>query len=535
MERRLAAILAADVAGYSRLMTVNEADTLEQLQQHRDELIDPKVAQHHGRVVNIVGDGLLLEFASVVDAVTFAVDMQVAMRKRNLDVPLDRRMEFRIGVNVGDVIVKGDDVHGDGVNVAARLESLADAGGVCVSRSARDQVRDKLELSIDDRGEIEVKNIARPVHVFQVVLDDKASKLTTPIPIRPLAGETNSTRPSWISACAAVGALAIIGGAVSWQLLRPDVQPADKTQMAMKLPTKPSIVVLPFDNLSGDKDQGYFADGITDDLLTGLSRVSGLFVISRNTSFTYKGRPVKIRQVAEELGVRYLLEGSVRRAGSTIRINAQLIDALTSYHVWADKYDGELTDVFKLQDRVVGRILTAMASNLASTADRNLADNGTSSAQAYEANLQGKEHFFANDPVNISKAIGFLKNAIDLVAEYFAAHAALAAAYWRVFNNSWSRKVGLQTTDTVELAKQHLAIALKEPTAEAYRIAASMNLFFGKHQAALDQIDKAILIDPNYAENHRTKAEILIYSDAAQEAEKSARLAMRLNPKYSAI
>jgi TolB-like protein/class 3 adenylate cyclase len=309
VERRLAAILAADVAGYSRLMGADEEGTLAALKALRRELIDPKVKEHRGRIVKTTGDGLLVEFASVIDAVRCAVEIQRDMADRNADVPPERRIEFRVGINIGDIIIDEGDIYGDGVNVAARLEALAEPGAICVSRMVRDQVRDKLDFAFDDRGEQQVKNIARPVRVFLV---------------RPGAAGPASPGPT-------------LGKA-----------PA---------PEKPSIAVLPFQNMSGDPEQEYFADGVVEDIITALSRNRAFFVISRNTTFTYKGPAVDVAKVARELGVRYALEGSVRRGGNRVRITAQLIDATTGHHLWADRYDRELADVFAVQDEIARTII----------------------------------------------------------------------------------------------------------------------------------------------------------------------------------
>jgi adenylate cyclase len=299
--RRLAAILAADVAGYSRLMGVDEEGTLERLKALRHELLDPKIAEHHGRIVKTTGDGLLVEFASVVDAVRCAVAVQQAMPERNAGVALDSRIELRIGINLGDVIADGDDLYGDGVNIAARIEALADAGGVFVSNTVYDQVRDRLPFVFEDLGEQQVKNITRPVRVYRVRDSTAAERPSTP---------------------------------------------------TLQLPDKPSIAVLPFANMSGDPEQEYFADGMVEEIITALSRIRWLFVIARNSSFTYKGQSIDVKQVGRELGVRYVLEGSVRKAGDRVRITGQLIDTATGAHLWADRFDGSLEDVFDLQDKV---------------------------------------------------------------------------------------------------------------------------------------------------------------------------------------
>src|SRR5208282_4104813 len=304
VERRLAAILAADVVGYSRLVGVDEEGTLERLRVLRREVVDPMIKEHRGRIVRITGDGLLVEFVSVVDAVRCAVDTQQEMALRNTEVPVDQRIEFRIGINLGDIMNDEEDIYGDGVNVAARLEALAPPGGICVSRVVRDQVRDKLNFTFDDRGEQQVKNIARPVRVFDV----------------KIAGETMTL--------------------TSYSGVAAPLPP---------LPDKPSIAVLPFQNMSGDPEQEYFADGMVEEIITALSRIRWLFVIARNSSFTYKGKSADVKQVGRELGVRYVLEGSVRKAGGRVRITAQLIDATIGAHLWADRFDGLLEDIFELQ------------------------------------------------------------------------------------------------------------------------------------------------------------------------------------------
>src|SRR5271166_2043953 len=312
VERRLAAILAADVAGYSRLMGEDEAGTLARLRTHRRELIDPEIAEHKGRIVKTTGDGILIEFPSVVEAVACALAIQRGMGERNSATPEHQRIAFRIGINLGDVIVEDGDIHGDGVNVAARLETLAEAGGICVSAVVHDQVQGRLDCAFDDLGEPELKNIARKVRVYRV---------------RP-AGEPLATGSP------------------------------------LALPDKPSIAVLPFANISGDPEQEYFADGMVEEIITALSRIRWLFVIARNSSFTYKGRAVDVKQVARELGVRYVLEGSVRKGGNRLRITGQLIDTATGAHIWADRFDGALDNIFELQDQVASSVVGAIEPRL---------------------------------------------------------------------------------------------------------------------------------------------------------------------------
>src|SRR5262249_50858798 len=317
VDRRLAAIFAGDIAGYSQLMGADEEGTLRHLKAHRKELVDPKITEHRGRIVKTTGDGMLVEFVSVVDAVRCAVDIQRGMLERNRDVPPEKRIQFRIGINVGDIIIDGDDIFGDGVNVAARLEAMADPGGVMVSGVVHDQVRDKLSFSFEDMGEQTVKNIARPIGVHRVSLTESAPPATL-----KSATAATKTEPSTAN--------------------------------------RPSIAVLPFVNMSGDPEQEYFADGISEEIITGLSKLRWLFVIARNSSFAYKGKAVDLKRVSRELGVRYVLEGSVRKGGNRLRITAQLIDVATGNHIWADRYDGELTDVFALQDEITRKAVAAI-------------------------------------------------------------------------------------------------------------------------------------------------------------------------------
>jgi adenylate cyclase len=343
MTRKLVAIMAADVVGYSRLMGGDEAGTLAVLKAHRRELIDPKIAEHQGRIVKTTGDGLLIEFPSVVEAVQCAVEVQRAMQDRNMNVPVDRRIEFRVGINLGDIIMDGDDIYGDGVNVAARLEGLAEAGGVCVSKVVHDQVRDKLDLVFEDLGDRQLKNIARPVHVFRI---------------------------------------AVVG------------QPATSGKPALALPDKPSIAVLPFTNMSGDPEQEYFSDGITEDIVTALSRLHWFFVIARNSTFAYKGKPVDVKHLGQDLGVRYVLEGSVRKSGQRVRITSQLIDATTNNHIWAERYDRELSDIFALQDEITASVTAAIEPKLLAAEGIRAESRSIEDLNAWDLVARAVSHFW---------------------------------------------------------------------------------------------------------------------------------------------
>ena len=375
-ERRLAAILAADVAGYSRLMGADEEGTLAALKAIRRELGDPKIAEHRGRIVKTTGDGMLVEFPSVVDAVRCAVEVQQGMAARNTDVPAERRIEFRIGINLGDIISDDNDIYGDGVNVAARLEALAEPGGICISRVVRDQVRDKLDIAFDDRGEQQVKNIARPVHVYGI--GPQASRLH--------AGETP-----------AVPALA--------------------------LPDKPSIAVLPFQNMSGDPEQEYFADGMVEEITTAIARLPWLFVIARNSRLTYKGKAIDVKQVARELGVRYVLEGSVRKGGNRVRITGQLIDAASGNHIWADRFDGALDDVFDLQDQVAASVVGAIEPRLRLSEMERAARKPTENLDAYDLYLRALAQSYRYTEQGLGEAVVLLRQALAIDPSYAPAAA----------------------------------------------------------------------------------------------------------------
>ncbi len=525
VERKLVAILAADMVGYSRLMEVDETGTIARQRAHRQELIDPKIAEHHGRIVKTTGDGLLIEFASVVDAVTCAVDLQRAMAEREADVPEDRRIRYRIGVNLGDIVVEGDDILGDGVNVAARLEGLAEPGGICIRREVRNQVRDKLVLAFEDMGEVEVKNLSRPIRVFRILLDGEPAA-------SPRASVARRAPPNqWIAAAAAL-LIVIAGGGLWWWQAQPDFEPADSAKMAYKLPEKPSIAVLPFTNMSGDAEQEYFADGMTEDLITDLSKVSGLFVIARNSVFTYKGKPVKVRQVAEELGVRYVLEGSVRRAGDEVRINAQLIDAMTGGHLWAERYDGSLADVFALQDKVTRQIVTALALKL--TAGAEQIPQETDNAAAYDAFLKGWEHYRLDTPEQYAKALRFFDEATEIDPGYDRAWAAMASVYWKAYRQDWAAVLATGSTEARSKAFELIAKASEKPTLLAYQVTTQMAEWRGKFDEAIEAAEQARALDPNDADSQVVLAEALIYGGEPERAQVLIESARRHDPHNEA-
>ena len=443
MERRLSAILAADVVGYSRLMGANEVGTLTALKQHRTEMIDPCIASNGGRIVKLTGDGILVEFPSVVSAVECATQVQREMRARNADVPDDRRIEFRIGVNLGDVIIEDDDIFGDGVNVASRLESVARPGGVAVSSSVRENVGNKLDVEFEDMGEQDLKNIEFPIRSYNVVIGDGPVKVRKP--------ESES------------------------------VAEADK----------PSIAVLPFNNMSDDHGQEFFSDGITEDIITDLSKVSGLFVVGRNTSFLYKNKPIELREVAAELGVKFILEGSVRKAGQRVRVTGQLIDGATGGHIWADRYDRDLTDIFEIQDEITQSIVDQLKVRLLPTEKKAIAQAPTANVEAYTYFLKGRQ-FFHNST----------KNFLQLARKMFAKAVEIDPAYARAY-------AGMANCDSRLVGWYNVA----KPPEEILALAG-----------------RALALDPNLAEAHAARGIALANADKRDDAAAAFERALELDP-----
>jgi adenylate cyclase len=451
VERRLAAILAVDVAGFSRLMGADEEGTLAALKAIRRELGDPKIKEHRGRIVKTTGDGLLVEFSSVVDAVRCAVEVQRGMALRNADVPADRRIEFRMGINLGDIIVEDGDIFGDGVNIAARLEALAEPGGICTSRVVRDQVRDKLDFSFEDMGEQQVKNIVRPVRTHRILVSENPEE-----PLGAAAAAASAARP---------------------------------------LPQKPSIAVLPFANMSGDAEQEYFSDGITEDIITNLSRNHSFFVISRSTSFTFKGPAIDVGKVARELGVRYVLEGSVRRAGNRLRITAQLIDASSSHHLWADRYDRELADVFAVQDEIARNITGAIAPGIISAEIQHAQRKDPSQLDAWDRTVRAHWHIRRFTRDDLAEARHLLSEAIALDPANSMALSDLAFArhFEAVFG--WGDEPAESHARLGEAARK--AVAIDESDAMAHTSLAIFDLFSGRHEEARRRLNRALDLDPN--------------------------------------
>jgi len=483
MERRLAAIFTADVAGYSRLVGADEEGTIDRLSAHRRELIEPKIAEHQGRLVKTTGDGVLAEFASPVKAVRCAIDVQHGMAARNVDIPEGSRIEFRIGINLGDVVVDDDDIYGDGVNIAARLENIAEPGSVFISRAVRDFVTDTAELVLEDLGERELKNIAKPVQVFRIAA--------------PAQAVAASQAP------------------------------------APAVPQKPSIAVLPFTNMSGDAEQEYFSDGMTEDLITDLSKISALFVIARNSSFAYKGRLVKVQDIGRDLGVRFVLEGSIRKSGNRVRITAQLIDAESGGHLWAERFDRDLTDIFATQDEVVEKIVRALAVTLTQGEEKRLGRRGTDNVAAYEAVLRARELLGAATRETVAQARAMYQRAIELDASYAVPHAGLAATAVSDYVSDWADDPGAELDQAERWARRALELDESEPF--AHMALGHVLLWRRDHDGALAEFRSMIALDPNFAQGHSATGLALMYAGRAAEALEAFALSERLDPHYPSI
>ena len=444
MERRLTAILAADVVGYSRLMGTDEAGTLAELKQIRRELIDGKIAEHQGRIVKLTGDGMLAEFPSVVSAVACAVEMQRQIGERYASAPDDKRVVFRIGVNLGDVIVEGDDIYGDGVNVAARLQAIARSGGIAISQSVRDHVGNRLALTFEDRGEQQLKNIEKPIRVYDVLLEEPELKETT----------------------------------------------------SMK-DDRPSIAVLPFNNMSGDPEQEYFSDGITEDIITDLSKISGLFVVARHTAFTYKGKPVKVQQVGKELGVAFILEGSVRKAGARVRVTGQLVSSNDGGHVWAERFDRDLTDIFAIQDEITHAIVEQLKVKLRPQERESIGRIPTENIEAYTYYLKGRDFLNRRSKRYLQLARQMFAKAVELDPKYARAYAGMADCDSYLYM-TYHANVAMDKV----LATTEKALSLDPNLAEAHA-SRGVALSAGKqYEEANDEFEKALALNPNSYEAH---------------------------------
>jgi adenylate cyclase len=530
-KRKLTAIFSADAVGYSRLMGDNEEATVRTLTSYRN-VISTLIKQYNGSVIDSPGDNLMAEFVSVVDAVQCAVAVQKELKARNDELPENRKMQFRIGINLGDVIQEEERIYGDGVNIAARLEGLADPGGICISKTAFDHIESKLPYGYEFLGDQTVKNIAKPVGAYRVLMEPRVTVAEIPKEEKPA---TVRRRPVMI----VVMVVLVIAIALAvWQfyIRRPTVEPADVDNMAYSLPDKPSIAVLPFNNLSGEPEQEYFCDGMTEDLITDLSKISGIFVIARNSTFAYKGKAAKIRQVAEELGVRYVLEGSVRKADNQIRINAQLIDAVTGHHLWADRYDGKFENVFALQDKVTQKIIDSLALKLTPNEKQHLVKKETDNVEAYDTFLKGWEHCLRLTPDDFAKAVAYLEKAIELDPNYGRAYAAMALTYWTTSLNSlkWDPTLGLTMEECYLSAPKYLAKAMENPTSLAHQVNADMMLYKRLHGKATFEAERAIELNPNDARAQFIMGKVLVFDGRPEEGVEFIKKAMRLDPHYPA-
>ena len=488
VQRRLAAILAADMVGYSRLMEGDEAGTLARLKALRGELIDPKFAEHRGRIVKTTGDGMLVEFLSVVDAVQAAVEVQRAMVDRNATVPDDQQIQFRIGINLGEIIIEGDDIYGNGVNVAARLETIAEPGGICISGTVYEQIATILSLGYHDMGDQQVKNISRPVRSYAVRLDGEGAAKAEPAGARKTAGEAQQSRPS--------------------------------------------IAVLAFDNMSADTEQEFFADGIAEDVITALSKISGLFVIARNSSFTFKGKAVDIGQVAQQLGVRYVLEGSVRKAGNRVRITAQLIDSETGDHVWAARFDRDLDDIFALQDEITSNVVTALQVRLVEGEQARVWQRSTQNLGAWECLMQGLTQFRGFTRGQNVRARSLFEKAVQLDPAYATAWVWLAWTHWADARYLWVESPNKAVEQAHELADKALELDHGQP--ETRSLIGALHLMQCDYDKAIAEGRKAVELDPNGADVTALLAMTLNWAGRPQEALDLVEKAMRLSPLYSA-
>jgi TolB-like protein/class 3 adenylate cyclase/Flp pilus assembly protein TadD len=527
LKRKLTAILSADVKGYSRLMGEDEEWTVRTLDTFKG-VMKNIIPQHRGRVVDSTGDNLLAEFASVVDAVQAAVEIQQVLRAKNSLLPENRRMEFRIGINLGDVIEEGERIFGDGVNIAARLEGLAEAGGICISGSAFEQIENKLPLHYDYLGEHEVKNITRPVRVYRALMDNGVVKEKD-------AGPKPQGSRRRILAFGLAGLLLIVAGVALWQFVlrptpppRPPVEKADPQKMAYALPDKPSIAVLPFVNMSDDPKQEFFSDGITEEIITALSKISQFFVIARNSTFTYKGKAVKIKQVSEELGVQYVLEGSVRRDGERVRITAQLIDGLSGKHLWAERYDGDLKDIFALQDQITMKVITQLRGKMVAGGEVRSAAKGTKNLEAYLKHLQASEYSNRLTKDDALQARKLAEEVIALDPEYPMGFSQLAfilavdAAFGRTDSPAQANARALELVEK--------AITLDPEDGAFYALRGVILVQMRQYDQALADSARALSLEPNRPAVLNQSASVLWRGGKPEEALPLFERLFRLSP-----
>ncbi len=527
VDRRLAAILAADVVGYARLMERDEVGTLQRLKAYRKQFIEPLIAEHHGRIVKLMGDGALCEFGSVIDAVGCATAIQRGMAEREAAVPEDERLRFRLGINLGDILVEGDDIYGDGVNVAARLESLAEPGGICISGKVRREVGRKLDLALTPMGLQHVKSLAEPVEAWQVLLDGDATPTAGGLPART-KGEAPRTWAGMRPIIAAtVGGLLVLG--TGWPGGNGARMPADNR--ASEASARPSIAVMPFSRFDDDGRPDDFAAGLTDDLITDLSKISGLLVIAHSSVFAYDAKDKTPRELAEALGVRYLLEGSVRRAEGRVRINAQLIDGRKGSQLWAERYDRPDSDVFAVQDDVIEKIVAALAIRLTEAERSQITRLPTRSLEAYDYYLRAEQKVYNAEPKSVSDAVGFYRRAISLDPGFADAYAGYARALVDTFAFSYTRLLPSAIVRERAYDAASRALALNPDTPRAFSVLALLQMLDGEHDAAIASANKAVALDPNSAEGYLNLAIVLTYAGRPAEALSAMDTVSRLNPR----
>jgi len=484
VERRLAAILAADVAGYSRLMGRDEEGTLAQLKSFRKALVDPAIAEHRGRIVKTTGDGILAEFASAVDAARCAIEVQRGMAEQNTSVPQELRIEFRIGIHLGDIIIDDNDIFGDGVNIAARLEGIAEPGGVCISDDAQRQIRGKVDIAFEDMGAQTLKNIPEPMRVWRIRVNNV---VTSAMPTYPSGG---------------------------------NVEPHPRE--------KCSIAVLPFQNLSGDPEQDYFTDGVVDDIITALSHFRYWFVIARNSSFTYKGRAVDIKQVGRELGVRYVLEGGVRKAAGKVRITCQLVDAASGLNLWADRFEGDLTDIFVLQDEVAVKVTSAVGPKVTRAEIEWAAQQAPRNLSAYDLHLRGVQHYFTGTPAGVAEALRLFYLALELDPRY--GRAAVMAGSCIILNIGTGHSVDAKSEAQEAKRLLQLALSIDENDADTLALGGHITAWAGEFDTAIEMVDRSIALNPNSAVAWRLRGWTYQYVGQAEEAVRSFERSIPLSP-----
>ena len=529
VERRLAAILAADVVGFSRLVRADEEATLAVVGALISDVIQPAIEDHRGRVFKKMGDAVLAEFGSSVDAVRCAIAVQQAIADRNVATEQEQRVAFRIGLHVGDVVVDGDDIQGDGVNVAARMEGLAAPDGICISQDVFRQVEGRVDAGFEDIGPQKLKNIPTPIRVYRIRSDGRQPGGV----VTPMATRLRRLKWPMTGAAALVVALLVAKqfGVFPIREAPPDLGLSRSGTLALTLPDKPSIAVLPFENLSGSPEAEYFSDGITEDLITDLSKVSSLFVIARNSTFAYKGRSESVQQIARQLGVRYVLKGSVRRAGGKVRINAQLIDAKTGGNLWADRFDRDLEDIFAVQDAVTREIVGSLTVTLSPNEQRRLARRETSNLEAYDYALRGRNLSQRFERQSNEEARRLFEQAVKLDPNYALAYADLASTYSLEWTMGWSteRENLLRAADLAETA-----VRIDPGAARALAVLGFISLWRMDHDRALASVEAAVAAEPSHAESHLRRALILIWIGRPSDGVRAAMTAIRLNPNYAA-